>query len=59
MCKFVKNVFKGTLHFTNNLGSKDILTPLNNEFRLKKLYSTSFMLKIHQNFRKKSANISF
>ena len=28
-------VLKGTLHFRNNLGSKDSLDPSNNEFKLK------------------------
>ena len=35
------------------LAQKIVLTPLDNEFRLKKLYSTSFMLKNPPKFLKK------
>ena len=47
---FVQLHLEGTLHFINNLGSKDNLDPLNKESVLKLRYSTPFKQKNLQIF---------
>ena len=50
-------VLKGTLHFRNNLGSKDSLDPP--KFVLKIRYSTPIMQKNQQTFLAKISKVTF
>ena len=52
-CAHWVNVLKELYTSETTLAQKIVLTPLNNEFRLRKLYSTSFMLKNPPEFLKK------
>ena len=52
MC-FIRGGLKELYTSETTFAQKIVLTPLNNEFRLKNLYSTSFMLKNPPEFLKK------